>query len=289
MLAVSLGLLSALCWSVHDCVARGFSDRLGPWRTAFSVALIGAVLLLPIVLWRGVLWEAEGWAVGYALALGVIYAVALGGLFKAFSLAPVSIVAPMTAGYPALVVVWGLLNGLAPSGLEWAGLCAVLAGAVIVGLAGEDGSGRKVIAPGQVLFAIAAIVAANVGFAASVVVGQTAAVSMGEIETTFISRFPAALLLLPLFLMDQRRATSLPRGAIVAVIAMAALDVMAVTSINAAGHYDNKAFAAMAVSAYGALAVLIAMVFLKERVAKLQWLGIGLVVVGIALLGWPRG
>jgi drug/metabolite transporter (DMT)-like permease len=289
MLAVSLGLLSALCWSVHDCVARGFSDRLGPWRTAFFVALIGAVLLLPIVLWRGVLWQAEGWAVGYALALGVIYAVALGGLFKAFALAPVSIVAPMTAGYPALVVVWGLVNGLDPSIFEWLGLCAVLAGAVIVGVAGEDGSGRKAIAPGHLLFAIVAILAANGGFAAAVILGQTAAVSMGEIETTFVSRFPAALMLLPLFVMDQRRATHLPRGAVVAVIAMAALDVLAVTAINAAGHYDNKAFAAMAVSAYGALAVLIAMVVLKERVAKLQWLGIVLVVAGIALLGWPKG
>lgn len=288
MLAVSLGLLAALCWSAHDVVARSFAERIGPFRMAFGVALAGAVVLLPFVLWRGVIWQAEGWALGYAVALGCVYALALGGLLKAFSLAPVSIVGPMTAGYPALVVLWGLYNGLVPVPLEWLGLALVLIGAMVVGASGEDGGGRKAISKGQLLIALLAIIAANVGFSSAVVLGQTAAVSMGEMETTFVSRFPAALLLVPLLITDLRKSGPWPKGGSLAIVAMAALDVLAVTSINAAGHFPNKEFAAMGVSAYGGLAVLLAMIVLRERVSKGQWFGIALICVGIACLGWPK-
>jgi uncharacterized membrane protein len=289
MLALSFGLSAALCWSIHDSIARFYADRLGPYRMALLVIVAGALLLLPIVLWRGLLWQAEGWALGYAVALGGAYAMALAGLFKAFSLAPVSIVGPTTAGYPALVVVWGLLNGLVPTPVEWVGLVLVLAGAVIVGASSADGGERRAIPPGKMFTALIAIIAANLGFASAVVLGQAAAVSMGEVETTFVSRFPAALLLLPLLRGDVRTQAAWPKGAAVAVLAMAALDVGAMTAVNHAGHFPNKAFAAMGVSAYGGLAVLVAMIVLKERVSKGQWLGIALVVAGIACLGWPKG
>lgn len=36
---------------------------------AFFVVLAGALLLLPVVLWRGVIWQAEGWAIATALGL----------------------------------------------------------------------------------------------------------------------------------------------------------------------------------------------------------------------------
>lgn len=288
MFALSFGLAAALCWSIHDSIARFYAERIGPYRMAFLVVLAGAAILLPVILWRGMLWQAEGWAIGYALALGAVYAIALAGLFKAFSLAPVSIVGPMTAGYPALVVLWGLINGLSPTAIEWLGLVAVLAGAVIVGASGGEGGGREAVAPGQLLAALVAIIAANVGFSAAVILGQTAAVSMGEAETTFVSRFPAALLLVPMMWCDLRRGTGWPRRGSLAVLAMAALDVGAVTAINAAGHFPNKEFAAMGISAYGGLAVLVAMVFLREKVSPGQWLGIALIVVGIACLGWPK-
>lgn len=289
MLALSFGLTAALCWSIHDSIARLHADGIGPYRMAFFVVLVGALLLLPVVLWRGVIWQAEGWAIATALGLGAAYALALGGLFKAFSLAPVSIVGPITAGYPALVVLWGLVHGLSPTLVEWLGVALVLAGAVIVGANGDGEGDREAITPGQVLYAMLAIIAANVGFASAVVLGQAAAVSMGEAETTFVSRFPAALLLTPLLISDVRRRTAWPARGTLAVLAMAALDVGAVTAVNSAGHFPNKEFAAMGVSAYGGLAVLVAMIFLKEKVSKGQWLGIALIVAGIACLGWPKG
>jgi drug/metabolite transporter (DMT)-like permease len=64
------------------------------------------------------------------------------------------------------------------------------------------------------------------------------------------------------------------------------MDVLAVSAINYAGRFDNKEFAAMGISTYGAGAVLLALLFLKERVSAGQWAGIALLTAGVAYLGY---
>ena len=122
MISVLFGLLAALCWSTHDLLARRFSAETGPFRMSFWIMLAGAALLVAPVLWRGQIWNADSYSLAMALAMGVVYAFAIGGLLLAFSLAPVSIVGPLTGAYPALVVVWGLFNGWSPNALQWSGI-----------------------------------------------------------------------------------------------------------------------------------------------------------------------
>lgn len=286
MFAVLLGLAAATCWSIHDLFTGRMTRLLGPVASAFVVMLVGAALLLPIVLWRGVLWQADGAALRLSLALGVAYALGMAALFRAFHLAPVSVVGPLTAGYPALVVMWGVAHGLVPSALQWAAVALTIAGAIIVGrLAHQEDEGAT-LDPAKMPEVALACLIASVSFAAAVVLGQKAAVAMGEFEATFISRFSAALCLLPFLetgIAELRRVTRLPPG----VFIMAAFDVAALTMVNAAGHLPGKEYAAMGISAYGAIAVLLAMVFLGERVARGQWLGIAMIVAGVTALAMP--
>jgi drug/metabolite transporter (DMT)-like permease len=120
-----------------------------------------------------------------------------------------------------------------------------------------------------------------------VIMGQSATEGLGEYEVTFLSRFPAAAVLLMLMLKDSARLQPLSKPATFSIVAMAACDVTAVTAINAAAWFPNRELGAMAISSYGALSVLLAMIFLRERVTPQQWLGIILVVVGVGILGWP--
>ena len=48
----------------------------------------------------------------------------------------------------------------------------------------------------------------------------------------------------------------------------------------------NKEYGAMAITAYGALAVLLATIVLREKVSAGQWLGIALIAVGVGYLGF---
>ncbi len=288
MIAILLGLFAALCWSLHDILARFYARDIGPNRMAVLVMLIGAALLAIPAMQGSAIWNADATSLAFAVLLGVAYALGVGGLFKAISLAPISVVGPFTAGYPALVVLWGLLNGLDPSAWEWLAFVMILAGAAVVARTGHPDGGVNAIAQGKLPLVIASCAIACLGYAASVVLGQAAAATLGEFETTFVSRFPAAALLLVPAFSESTRSRPVPRIGWVGIIAMAILDVLAISGINYAGRFPNKELASMGISAYAGLGVLLAMIFLKERVSPGQWLGIAMIVGGVGILGWPK-
>jgi drug/metabolite transporter (DMT)-like permease len=284
MISVLFGLLAALSWSCHDLLARRFAGETGPFRLSFWIMLAGALVLAIPVLWRGQIWRADTASVTMALSMGLVYAFAIGGLLKAFSLAPVSIVGPLTAGYPALVVIWGLLNDLVPTLLQWSGIALILIGVTIVCRNEADQNGAVAVAPGAMPMVVGCSLIASFSFAAAVIMGQHATYGLGEYEVTFLSRFPAALLLLIPMQRDRALQTSFTMKTLCAVFAMAICDCIAVTAINASAWFPNKELGAMAIASYGAMSVMMAMLLLKEKVSLPQWLGIILVVLGVAAI-----
>lgn len=278
--AVLLGIFAALSWSLHDLVARSFAARIGPFRMALAVMLAGGVVILPVVLIHGSLWSA-GWdGILMSLLLGAAYGMGVGGLFKAFSLGPISLVGPLTAGYPALVVLWGVFNGLTPSPLQWLAIVVTILGALVVARSGHEDGGINAVAPKDVAPLIFFCMLSGIGYAAAVVIGQEAAVLVGEYEATWVSRATGALVLLP-FLPGEGRVPSLSWRHGLAIFVMAVLDVAGLTAINLSGLLPMHDFAAIGISAYGAVSVMLAAMVLKERVSPGQWTGIAMIVAGV--------
>lgn len=281
MLALLIGLFAALCWSFHDLVARILASAIGPYRMAMATLLVGSVLLSIFVLWTSDIAHASSATLMLVVALGVVYGVAVSSLFMAFSLAPVAIVGPFTAGYPALVVLWGIYNGALPTPLQFLAIIAILMGAIFVGRSGE---GLGSVAKGKILQLIVFCALACICFATAIVLGQKATPALGEFTVTFLSRFPAALVLLPFAWREQPLEHRIGLKAWGGIAVMALLDVSAVSAINFMGYLPFKELGAMGISAYGAVSVLLAMILLKERVARWQWFGIALIVAGVATL-----
>jgi drug/metabolite transporter (DMT)-like permease len=283
MLPVLLGVFAALCWSFHDLIARSMAARIGGFRMAALVMIAGGLLLSVYVIYDGRIWHASWQGLMSGLVLGLAYGLGVGGLFKAFSLGPISLVGPLTAGYPVLTVLWGVVNGLEPTPLQWACVAAALAGAVIVARSGTEDGGINAVEPGKMpallLFALISVI----GYSFSIVLGQKAAVMVGEIEATWLSRATALITLLPFMLAEANRAPITGRQW-TGIFVMGALDVLGVIAVNASGHLPGKEFAGIGISAYGAIAVILAVIFLKEKVSPGQWLGLGLIVGAVAVM-----
>jgi drug/metabolite transporter (DMT)-like permease len=285
MLAVMFGLFAALCWSLHDLLARNFANDVGPYRMAIGTLLAGGLLLAGIVIWNGTILKSDTATLELAVILGVIYGLAVSSLFMAFSLAPVSIVGPATAGYPALVVIWGMIHGLQPTALQWLAMIAIIIGAVVVARTGPADGDVNAVQKGKIPLLIFSCVVAEVFFASSVVLGQKVAEHVGEFEATFLSRFPAALVLIPFVMRETPHVAKISKKAWVGIFAMGAFDVAAVSGINYMGRLPNKEFGSMGISAYGAIATLLAMILLKEKTTVWQWVGIAMICGGVAVLG----
>ena len=283
MLAVFFGVFAALCWSLHDLLARSFAARIGAFRMAALVMVSGGILLTFYIVYQGTLWNASWPAIASGLLLGLAYGFGVGGLFKAFSLGPISLVGPITAGYPVLAVMWGVLHGLEPTALQWSAVAATLGGAIIVARSGTADGGINAVEPGKLPTLLVFCALAVLGYAASIILGQRAALVVGEIEATWLSRATALVTILP-FMLGEARPVPLRARHWAGIFVMGGLDVLGVIAVNASGHLPGKEFAAIGISAYGAVAVVLAMIFLKEKVSSGQWLGILAIVIGVATL-----
>jgi len=283
MIAVLLGVFAALCWSFTDLLARMMAARVGAFRMAALAMISGAVLLGLYVLPGDRIWTATGAELMSGLLLGLAYGLGIGGLFKAFSLGPISLVGPLTAGYPVLAVMWGVFNGLEPTPLQWACVAATLLGALIIARSGTEDGGINAVEPGKMPTLLLFAGMSVLGYASAVVLGQSAAEQVGAIEAAWLSRATALLTILPFMLGEEKPAPLKPRLWL-GILAMGLLDVTGLVAVNASAHFPGKEFAGIGISAYGAGSVILAMIFLKEKVSLGQWAGLALIVGAVATL-----
>lgn len=280
MIAVLLGVFAALSWSLHDLVARVYAQRLGPMRVALAVIMTGGLILTPFA-FAGGLWSISLSAAGLSLLLGLAYAGGIGGLFKALSLGPISLVGPFTATYPALIVAWNVANGIVPTPLQWLAIAAALAGAGIVSRAGHADGGINTVAKKDMTKLFAACAISMVCYSASVVIGQKAGALAGEYPATWISRFSAALVLLPL-VRGETAAERLAPKHLTGILAMGLFDIMGQIAVNMTGTLPGHEYTSIGIASIGATSAILAALVLKERVSLTQWGGIALIVAGIA-------
>ena len=282
MLAIGFGLTASLVWAVHDLLARKLSQGTALLPILIVVLGSGCVVLLPVVALNGDWSALTGQALVYALLSGLGFTVALGSLYRAFSLAPVRLVSPVIGSYPMLSLAIAAWQGHQVTPGDWLAVAAIVLGIAIVALAARDDGPQGYAASPAVALGWAALSA--LGFAATFGLAQQAARLGGEVPAMLIGRVVALLVILALAIA-HRSLRPPPRGQLWVLALMGALDAFALGLVTAAGSLPRAEYASVTSSLFGVLTILLAAWFLRERVRPVQWLGIGAVFAGIAGLG----
>lgn len=282
MLALGFGLTAALLWAVHDLLARKLSQGAALLPILVLVLGAGTLGLLPVAVALGGR-ERMTWPAGGVAALsGLTFAVAIGGLYKAFSLAPVRVVAPVVGAYPLLILLTAVAQGRPVSGGDWLAVLAIVIGITIVAVAARDDAPEGYAASPGVAMAWAALAA--LGFAATFGLAQEATRLGSELPVMLVGRIVALAAILSL-LVWHRGSLAPQRGHFGVLGLMGLLDALALGLVTASGGLPRAEYASVASSLFGVLTVLLAAWFLKERVRPVQWAGIACVFGGIAMLG----
>lgn len=277
MESLLLGLTAALVWGMHDFTVRRVS----------SVADAAALYLL--VLGFGVLWIAPfalmspGWTeltpglIGFTILAGLVYALGVYALYRAFAIGPVRLVAPICGAYPLLSVGLAMVQGQEITALVWLAALAVVTGVALV--ARGEGAG----AAGPSRAAIGWSLAAATGFFASLGMLHSAAEQAADLPVALIARIAGCSVILALVL--ALRVPVRPALSVWPILAMmAALDLGGMFAVTAAGSFDRPEFASVTSSCFGLVTVLLAWRFLAEPVRPVQWAGIAVVFAGVAVL-----
>ncbi|KAF0172708.1 MAG: Uncharacterized protein FD162_2298 [Rhodobacteraceae bacterium] len=278
MQSLMLGLIAALLWGVHDFTVRKVGDKADAAALYLIVLVVGAILLVPLALFE------HGWAsmtpevTRLSIAAGIAAAGAGYGLYRAFAIGPVRLVAPICGAFPLLSVGFAMARGAEAGPLVWLGALAVVVGIAVVAR-GENDAGN-----GDARAAVAWAALACVSFAVTFGLLQWAAERGADMAVSLVSRVVACFALL-LWVRLQRIDLKPALRILPTLGLMGFLDVTALTLVTVAGGFPRPEFASVAASIFGLVTILLAWRFLREPMAALQWAGAVVVFSGIAVLG----
>jgi len=288
-MGILLGLLTALTWGGADFIARFATHRIGALRSMLYMQLIGFLLLSSVLPWLGGwghLADGSGWQPwAWGILAGFLNAVSGLALYRAFEIGKMSVVAPLSASYPALTLLLSWMTGDRLSVVRIAGIFCTLVGVVVVA-GGEktpdvnDPAARQRSGKG-----IGWAVFASVGFALLFwLLGIRIVPRVGAVQTVWTIRLTSTLLMAAASFI-VKRPVNLPRGEVLwMVLSMGAFDTGAFVLSNLGMKMEQVAVISVLGSLYGAVTVALAAIFLREHVSRWQWMGIATIFVGIFLI-----
>lgn len=268
------GLLSGVTWGSGD-FCGGLAARRAPSFTVVLVAeFVGAVLLAALaMLFREALPATAGlwWSAGAGLA-GVIGLLAL---YQGFAIGKMGVVAPLSGLVSTIVPVVAaiFLDGW-PRALQLAGFVLAMAAVWLLSSGGEF-SAR----PQELGLALVA----GLGFGLYFVL--IARVSSSSLWNLSFARTLAGLVVLGVVLL--RRLPLLPPRPVLPINTLnGVLDAGGNLFFLLAAQSGRLDVAAVLASLYSGVTVLLAWIFLRERLKRPQAVGVVLALAAIALIVW---
>jgi uncharacterized membrane protein len=296
-MAIVLALCSALAYGLSDFVGGILSRRTSAWSVAVvgqtSSALCTALLALFIA------GSPDAGDFRWAVLAGVGSGVGTGFLYRGLSSGRMGVVAPVSAVGAAVVpVLAGTVTGERPSILVWLGILAAMPGIWLVsstpddpvanGLSGgpvvstgsptgEGGSTtRHVSVAGGLVDGVLAGLGFGVLFAALGQVPDSA--GWWPLATCQVVSVPSVVALALVM-----RAPWVPRDRVVRLAVLTGpLSATATGAFLLAAQFGFLTVAGVLAALYPASTVLLAALFLHERVHRLQGFGLGLCALAVA-------
>ena len=244
MQSLVIGIIAALAWGVHDVCVRFVSQRVGVNLAYLVVLVSGLVLIGPMALVFGDWQTVSATMIACAMAAGAIYAGAGYCLYRAFSIGPVRLVAPVIGAYPILSLAWAAAQGNVPLPGQMVAALMVIAGVGAGALLTDEESDS---APGSIRQAMIWALMSMTAFALSFALGQMASQMGDDWPTMAISRTAAMAVLIVVTLASRPppKLTGVPWALL---CFMGLCDALALGLVIAAGRLPHPEFAAVSAS-----------------------------------------
>ena len=292
-MGILLGLATALSWGFSDFVARFATRRIGTLLTMFYMQACGLLLLTAFLLYVrawGHLFDGSGWRPwAWGALAGSLNAFSTLSLYRSFEVGKLAVVAPISASYPALTLLFSLATGERLTTPRAMGIVFTLMGVVLVA-AGEtgkpDAGAESAPAVGNasnagILWALLSSLGFGVLFW---LLGIRVIPRTGVIAAVWMIRLTCTLMTLAI-LFYLRVPVRPPKGNVRAQAwGMGLLDTSAFVMNNRGMQLEQVSVVSVLSSLYGAVTVALAALVLRERIARRQWVGIIFIFAGIYLL-----
>jgi drug/metabolite transporter (DMT)-like permease len=285
---IALGALTAVSWGSADFLARFATRSIGSIRALLGMQFWGAIFVTILLFFShdwGHLFDLSGWQPwAWGILAGSINTFAMLALYRAFEIGKLSLVGPVSASYPALTVILSLLSGEHLSRFRVAGIVAALTGVLLVA-SGEKSSATQGEQKSNNTRGVAWAIVAAAGFGVLFwLLGIRMIPRTGALATVWLIRVTGAVLTFAFVLAQKIPLPIKNRRTSAQVYTMGFFDTAAFALSNLGMRLEQVAVVSVLGSLYGAVTVALAAIFLKERIAPLQWTGIAAIFLGVGLM-----
>jgi drug/metabolite transporter (DMT)-like permease len=296
---IALGVLTAVSWGSADFLARFATRTVGSVRALFGMQFWGAIFVTILLFFArdwGHLFDGSGWQPwAWGILAGSINTFAMLALYRAFEIGKLSLVGPVSASYPALTVILSLLSGERLSAYRALGIVAAVLGVIFVAageksnaalaLANESGDANNNAQKSGLVPGLGWAIAAAFSFAILFwLLGRSMIPRTGALATVWLIRVTGALITFAVLLATKIPLPVKNKRTRAQLYSMGYLDTAAFALSNLGMRIEQVAVISVLGSLYGAVTVALAAIFLKERIAPLQWIGIAAIFLGVALM-----
>jgi drug/metabolite transporter (DMT)-like permease len=278
MLSILFGLLSALTWGAGDFTGGLAARKVGAYRSVFYAEVIG-VLSLFIVL--AFLDEPLPSARSqfFAVLAGMLGTVGLMMLYHAMTLGMMSIAAPVSALLAAVLpVVVGIFTEGFPGYLTFIGFGFAL---LAVWLVSQSENGVKDIL--SHLSDLKLPLLAGIGFGFYFVFMHQATRDGGAVWHMVFSR-TGGMVLITTYLLVTRSSWKIDPSSLPIISVNGILDLGGNFFFILAGQAGRLDVASVLSSLFPGATVILAWIFLKERLNRNQWIGVICALIAIVLM-----
>ena len=282
VLSLLSGIAGMFGWGLYDFLGGVFAKRIGPFKSFFWSQLAGliSVLLLAVVL--GTSLGAPMLVVILLPIAAILYSAGYLFFFKGLEIGNVSIVAATMNLWAVFTMLFAFaFMGQRLSPIQTLGVLMIISGATLASLKWSEIGNRSF----QLSVGVKEAAVGAFFFGIFWNVSQVISEEIGWLRTTLFVKLGIVLCLLLFALLVRREIAlaTIPARTRYAIILMGIIEAAAVAVVNFGLTIGDAILITPVASALSLVTITLAIVFLKEKVTRLQGLGMVTAVIGIVV------
>ena len=280
ILSVLSGLAGMFGWGIYDFLGGVYSKQIGPFKSFFWSQLAGLISVLLLLFVFAINLNVPIWVIILLPIAAIVYSAGYLFFFKGFEIGNVSIVAATMNLWAVFTMLFAFVfMGQRLSTMQSLGVFMIISGVTLASLNWRDIKNHSL----KLSLGIKETVLGAFFFGIFWNISEVISEKIGWLPTTLFVKFGIIVFLLLFSFLIKREhiLTKATTKTKLMVLLMGSIEAGAVAIVNYGLTIGDAILITPIASALSIVTITLAIIFLKDRVTKLQGLGMIVAIAGI--------
>ncbi|MGD9043188.1 MAG: DMT family transporter [Desulfobacterales bacterium] len=280
ILSMLSGLAGMFGWGIYDFLGGVYSKQIGPFRSFFWSQLAGFISVLLLLFAFAINLNVPVWVIILLPIAAIVYSAGYLFFFKGFEIGNVSIVAATMNLWAVFTMLFAFIfMGQRLTSMQSLGVFMIISGVTLASLNWRDIKNHRL----KLSLGVKETVLGAFFFGVFWNISEVISEKIGWLSTTLFVKFGIIVFLLLFSFLVKRELVltkATPKTKLM-VLLMGSIEAGAVAIVNYGLTIGDAILITPIASALSIVTITLAIIFLKDKVTKLQGLGMLAAIAGI--------